>query len=149
MGMEMREQGAGDLRGFLADRDVLCPVCEYNLRGLTDMRCPECGTSIDLRRDPNTTAPLLVAVMGLILFVVIGTPLGVVIGIAGFGSGEVLVGFPGLVLAVVPLAALTWWNKREDRIHRFSRPVQVGVVFLCWSWLIAAGVVTAMLPVID
>jgi hypothetical protein len=25
------------------DRDVPCPLCEYNLRGLTDPRCPECG----------------------------------------------------------------------------------------------------------
>ena len=26
-----------------ADADVPCPLCEYNLRGLTDPRCPECG----------------------------------------------------------------------------------------------------------
>ena len=25
------------------DRDVACPLCEYNLRGLTEPRCPECG----------------------------------------------------------------------------------------------------------
>lgn len=25
------------------DHDVLCPLCEYNLRGLTEPRCPECG----------------------------------------------------------------------------------------------------------
>src|SRR5688572_3879237 len=24
-------------------RDVICPLCEYNLRGLTEPRCPECG----------------------------------------------------------------------------------------------------------
>jgi hypothetical protein len=23
--------------------EILCPLCEYNLRGLTDPRCPECG----------------------------------------------------------------------------------------------------------
>jgi hypothetical protein len=23
--------------------DVVCPLCEYNLRGLSDARCPECG----------------------------------------------------------------------------------------------------------
>jgi hypothetical protein len=26
---------------------VLCPTCGYNLKGLTDPRCPECGTDID------------------------------------------------------------------------------------------------------
>lgn len=31
------------LRRFLADRDVPCPHCEYNLRGLETDRCPECG----------------------------------------------------------------------------------------------------------
>lgn len=25
------------------DEDVLCPLCEYNLRGLVEPRCPECG----------------------------------------------------------------------------------------------------------
>src|SRR5207253_533606 len=24
-------------------REVLCPLCEYNLRGLVQNRCPECG----------------------------------------------------------------------------------------------------------
>ena len=24
-------------------KDVLCPLCDYNLRGLTEPRCPECG----------------------------------------------------------------------------------------------------------
>src|SRR5262249_35041610 len=27
--------------------DVHCPLCDYNLRGLTDPRCPECGTHFD------------------------------------------------------------------------------------------------------
>ena len=26
-----------------ADEDVLCPMCDYNLRGLSEPRCPECG----------------------------------------------------------------------------------------------------------
>jgi hypothetical protein len=25
------------------DEDVVCPLCEYNLRGLAEARCPECG----------------------------------------------------------------------------------------------------------
>ncbi len=31
------------LRRYLADRDVPCPRCEYNLRGLKSDTCPECG----------------------------------------------------------------------------------------------------------
>jgi hypothetical protein len=33
---------------FLADRDVPCPECGYNLRGLKDPACPECGLEIRL-----------------------------------------------------------------------------------------------------
>ncbi len=31
------------LVGFLSERDVACPGCGYNLRGLVGRVCPECG----------------------------------------------------------------------------------------------------------
>jgi len=36
--------------------DVLCPLCEYNLRGLSEPRCPECGHRFEWEdvTDPNT-----------------------------------------------------------------------------------------------
>ncbi|HLO42059.1 MAG TPA: hypothetical protein VK176_13620 [Phycisphaerales bacterium] len=37
-----------DLATFLADRDVLCPSCKYNLRGLKESRCPECNQELVL-----------------------------------------------------------------------------------------------------
>src|SRR5436190_1708028 len=37
------------LVGFLRERDVACPLCHYNLRGLTSSRCPECGRELELR----------------------------------------------------------------------------------------------------
>ena len=45
----------GTLQSFLADRDTPCPGCGYNLRGLPDSTCPECGIPIELsiaNRDP-------------------------------------------------------------------------------------------------
>ena len=33
---------------FLAARDVPCPLCQYNLRGLRSPRCPECGRELRL-----------------------------------------------------------------------------------------------------
>jgi hypothetical protein len=42
--------------------DLLCPLCEYNLRGLTDPRCPECGYRFDwdqLRDEKLKTHPYL------------------------------------------------------------------------------------------
>lgn len=34
-------------RPSVADSGLRCPECEYNLTGLTDPRCPECGTTFD------------------------------------------------------------------------------------------------------
>ena len=36
------------LLDYLRDRDVACPLCTYNLRGLTTCRCPECGRELQL-----------------------------------------------------------------------------------------------------
>lgn len=33
---------------FLADHDCDCPLCHYNLRGLTSAHCPECGQHVKL-----------------------------------------------------------------------------------------------------
>ncbi|MCH7700711.1 MAG: hypothetical protein IID37_03385 [Planctomycetes bacterium] len=37
------------LRLFLLDRDATCPRCGYNLRDLTEPRCPECGEALTLK----------------------------------------------------------------------------------------------------
>jgi hypothetical protein len=37
------------LAEFLAQRDVPCPVCRYNLRASPSSACPECGSKLDLR----------------------------------------------------------------------------------------------------
>lgn len=37
------------LEMFLAEREVPCPNCGYNLRGLQGSTCPECGLSLSLR----------------------------------------------------------------------------------------------------
>ncbi len=36
------------LRLFLAARDAPCPGCGYNLRGIQEATCPECGRAIEL-----------------------------------------------------------------------------------------------------
>ncbi|MHC5005588.1 MAG: hypothetical protein ACYTJ0_21010 [Planctomycetota bacterium] len=33
---------------FLRDRDVACPICGYNLRRLTQPKCPECQWRLEL-----------------------------------------------------------------------------------------------------
>lgn len=41
-------ENAGLLCEFLAARDVSCPNCRYNLRGLKTTSCPECGDPLKL-----------------------------------------------------------------------------------------------------
>jgi hypothetical protein len=36
--------------GTTLDRELHCPLCEYNLRGLVEPRCPECGHRFDWRQ---------------------------------------------------------------------------------------------------
>lgn len=40
------------MRTFRPPRDV-CPHCRYQLRGLTGVRCPECGAAIDAKNIPT------------------------------------------------------------------------------------------------
>jgi hypothetical protein len=50
---------------WLRDRDVDCPLCHYNLRGLTVPRCPECGHGLGLAVsiiDPDMKAWITLAV---------------------------------------------------------------------------------------
>jgi len=42
-------QDAQLLSAYLAERDVPCPRCGYNLRALTSGRCPECGDEFQLQ----------------------------------------------------------------------------------------------------
>jgi hypothetical protein len=46
------EHGAIELTAYLAERDVDCPVCGYNLRGVPGRVCPECGRPIRLPARP-------------------------------------------------------------------------------------------------
>ncbi|MEM9373862.1 MAG: hypothetical protein AAGA55_09475 [Planctomycetota bacterium] len=50
------------LIGYLNGRDVPCPGCGYNLRGLRDTACPECDEPLSIRsiryarKDPRTAS---------------------------------------------------------------------------------------------
>src|SRR4051812_33678965 len=54
---QMSTDDASALVAYLRDRDEPCPLCRYNLRGLTGARCPECGRA--LRLSVGLVEPLL------------------------------------------------------------------------------------------
>lgn len=45
---ETRAERADRLRALGGPRAIACPVCGYSLTGLSDARCPECGTRFTL-----------------------------------------------------------------------------------------------------
>ena len=45
------------LQSILSKRDVACSRCGYNLRGLRDTTCPECGSAIDISAITPRPAP--------------------------------------------------------------------------------------------
>ncbi len=47
MPVEISSDDGERVRGYLARHDADCPRCAYNLRGLNEPRCPECGSPID------------------------------------------------------------------------------------------------------
>ena len=41
---------------YLADRDLPCPKCKYNLKGIASARCPECGEQLTVAQLAATQA---------------------------------------------------------------------------------------------
>lgn len=61
------------LREVLASRDLFCPGCGYNLRGLQSDRCPECSREISasvslVERETISRGMLIGAVLGATMF---------------------------------------------------------------------------------
>ncbi len=63
------------LRDYLAERDVPCPVCSYNLRGISQPRCPECGHR--LKVGVHTAEPMSKSWLTMVLLLCLGAGLGV------------------------------------------------------------------------
>lgn len=64
------------VRALLAQNDLACARCGYNLRGLADTSCPECHAPIEVRvsttAPPGPTAALAIAAAG--AFVLVTAP---------------------------------------------------------------------------
>jgi 4-amino-4-deoxy-L-arabinose transferase-like glycosyltransferase len=135
------------LINYLADRDAPCPVCGYNLRGLQRADCPECGhhlvLGVGFTRDGAITHPFAVAPL------VIGLGTSALAGVlcAGGISSDahpvwvgVLVNSVDFVLYGGALWALV---ARRRRFRRLKRLARLGVVLLCWAFLVAPWVILA------
>lgn len=109
------------LARYLAEDDVPCPGCGYNLRGLTGDRCPECSQALELG------VRLVEPRLGALIF-----------GLVGMGMGT---GFCVLVLA---------WGVSERGV-RLSQlvPLMVGTgvgVLLLTTWILGRRRLTRRSP---
>jgi hypothetical protein len=120
------------LSEYLRSRDVPCPLCHYNLRGLSATRCPECGR--ELRLGVWLAEPRQAAWVVALVPVLLGAGIGLLVLLAtllhGWSTAEGAVVSATYIyfLACIPAALLL--------IMRRRRFLQLGEAF---QWIIAAA----------
>lgn len=128
------------LRAYLADRDVSCPMCGYNLRGLTSARCPECGEAIELRvglAEPKMGAWIggligLSAGLGFCLFSLLLVAL-----FTNMTPREFLSDFgPGLGGGLLQGLFLYVWVRQVSWIRRRSAKRRWTAAIGCWAFTV-------------
>ncbi len=135
------------LRAFLADRDVPCPGCGYNLRGLPSDRCPECNQPLVLR--VGLAEPRLGAWLGAVSGLLSGAGAALVcllivaVFTLRFGPPDrrevfAIVELPFIMLAVDGMLAALLIRARGRAWFRSLTPIaQRAVIGGCWLLLCA------------
>jgi hypothetical protein len=122
---------------YLADRDVPCPSCGYNLRDLVQAACPECGEPLALCvniLEPRQAAPLtgLIALScgaGMNGLLLMYAAIETFIGRGGGDFGRFVM--VNLVGFVVLGACIAGWLKLWLRIRRLERRQRWLLVAAC------------------
>lgn len=129
------------LCNFLESRDVSCPGCGYNLRGLTARSCPECNQGLRLMvgleepRLGSWIAGLLGTAAGagfnglLLLYAAImlireGSP--------GRGFMNLFVIYSGSALVVQGLV-LAAWIRKGRAFRRAAKPIKIVLISAAWA----------------
>jgi hypothetical protein len=110
------------LAAYLEENDAPCPGCRYNLRGLADQVCPECGLHLNVRMlqgDVHLTIPWFVGLAPLLLIALSAIPLvaiGCAFGVSAALRGEWVGGAAAFGMAI----GAVWGGMRELRWIRFA-----------------------------
>ncbi len=134
------------LRAFLAEHDEPCPGCGYNLRGLSEATCPECGEELLLR--VGMVGPR----MKLYLTGLIGLAFGFgfdsiillwmffesLVGVAWFDFFDAISLLAGFVVCGGAMAGWLWFRRW---IRHRSIAIRLGLVVGCWA--LSAGTAVA------
>lgn len=131
------------LKQYLADHDAPCPVCSYNLRGLTAEKCPECGVAIELGVRSNESR-LREWIIGLIAWATgLGTSATMLtafcVAWARQGSlpRDLLPLLPvggGLLVSILGLA---YWIRRVGTIRKLRMLRRLALALLSWPIAVA------------
>ncbi len=132
------------LLAFVREHEARCPLCDYNLRGLSRPTCPECGQ--ELKLDVRLAEPYLAAWVTLVVALSLAAGPG-----AMFILMSVMHGPPGgpwyrvlimpYAVAAIPLLIVALFARR--RVCRLPRPAQwllalapvfMGVLMLVWTF---------------
>ncbi|MFO0858296.1 MAG: hypothetical protein U0640_13185 [Phycisphaerales bacterium] len=97
------------------ESDIRCPHCEYELTGLTDNRCPECGERFFIVKREQAVRQHGILDTDVSTF--IGPLLGVIFCV--FLSVESSLG--ALVGAAVLAAAVAYWTRCRDEVWKNER----------------------------
>lgn len=124
------------LKAYLSDRDVRCPGCRYNLRGLAVQFCPECNATfmLEMTHEACNQSAFAVAISGLMSGMVVCicgiVPFLWVLWVSPSTSQPVV---PAGVCLALSLAALVivWKARRLFAAHRAK---------LCWAFAAACWV---------
>jgi hypothetical protein len=140
------EEGRGEPRTERAGIPIPCPQCRYDLRGLIELRCPECGTSLEIlaaAEESVAESSYRWGIGGLIGTAGIGflfllSALGVYPDVLFFGT------WLGLSIFLI-----RWWiGNGRSMLARQYPDVRRAIVFVCWfGWVVvlALGVMIIFL----
>lgn len=139
------EQDRGEelLAEFLAERDVACPLCGYNLRSLTGDRRPECGHEVRLSVALKESAlgPHVAALAAWCF----GSGAGLLLSTVGlfnaspqwwWSAGGVTL----LIATLVNVTGLCLFMARRRDIRRWRHEAQRLFAILSWAAVVVSGV---------
>jgi hypothetical protein len=136
-------ESVDELRAFLTVRDAACPRCGYNLRGLQEPVCPECGASISLQAlkereefllwrerrmptDPINTFGFIGALLGVgwpVVFLVVLRELSGVWPVREMAAAAAIVQFPLIAVYARARDLLKWQRGRK-----------MVLALVAWGW---------------
>jgi hypothetical protein len=133
-----------DLLHWLANRDVPCPLCNYNLRSLTTPRCPECGN--DLRLSVALSEPYIKPWITLAIAICGSAGAGIIFSFivlrAGLSDGFGIDGPIIYYMITIPTPIILLLTRR--RYQRLPRRTQWSIsLFAAALTLLATGILCA------